>query len=110
MKTNGLLRMSGYVTEAKRVSLGSRFRLNGKRGALQAAESSLALRLSAASQFSATCFRPPRRGQALRQLLQGEGPQDHSDLRDAGSQKLPKLLPIFGRYLHLKGASRHAPV
>jgi hypothetical protein len=51
-----------------------------------------------------------RRDQADRQLLQGKGSQDNTHLLNAASQKVPKLLLIFRRYFHLKGAARHAPV
>ena len=51
-----------------------------------------------------------RWGHAERQLLQGEGAQDHSDLLNARPQKLPKLFLILRGYLNLDGASRHAQV
>src|ERR1019366_731346 len=50
-----------------------------------------------------------RSGQARRQLFQGKSPQDYAHLLNAGSQKLPKLLLIFGRYLHLKGGVATCP-
>jgi len=43
--------------------------------------------------------------QARRQLLQGDGSQNHSNLLDARPQKTPQLLEILGGDVNLDGAS-----